>query len=116
RRPGPDPHRARGRLQAPDCMTSLRSRLLQAIVLVVVICIGLTVGVGLVLTRRAVDKATLLDVSHQADLIATSQNVNSAVILPFSKIGQLKPYFDKQHLTPLFNFDPLPQRAKERLA
>jgi two-component system, OmpR family, sensor kinase len=97
-------------------MTSLRSRLLQAIVLVVVLCIGLTVGVGLVLTRRAVDKATLLDVSHQADLIATSQNVNSAVILPFSKLDELQPYFDKQHLTPLLNFDPLPQNAKDKLA
>ena len=96
-------------------MTSLRSRLFQAIVLVVVLCIGLTVGVGLLLTRRAVDKATLLDVSHQADLIATSQNVNS-VILPFSKIGQLQPYFDKQHLTPLLSFDPLPQSAKDKLA
>jgi two-component system OmpR family sensor kinase len=96
-------------------MTSLRSRLFQAVVLVVVLCVGLTVGVGLVLTRRAVDKATLLDVSHQADLIATSQNVNS-VILPFSKLAQLQPYFDKQHLTPLLNFDPLPQSAKDKLA
>jgi len=96
-------------------MTSLRSRLFQAVVLVVVVCVGLTVGVGLVLTRRAVDKATLADVSHQADLIATSQNVNS-VILPFSKLGQLTAYFKKQHLETLFNFDPLPQRAKDKLA
>jgi two-component system OmpR family sensor kinase len=96
-------------------MTSLRSRLFQAVVLVVVVCVGLTVGLGLVLTRRAVDKATLADVSHQADLIATSQNVNS-VILPFSKIGQLKSYFGKQHLETLFNFDPLPQSAKDKLA
>ena len=96
-------------------LTSLRSRLFQAVVLVVVVCVGLTVGLGLVLTRRAVDKATLADVSHQADLIATSQSVNS-VIQPFSKIGQLKPYFDRQHLEPLFNFDPLPQNAKEKLA
>ena len=96
-------------------LTSLRSRLFQAVVLVVVVCVGLTVGLGLVLTRRAVDKATLADVSHQADLIATSQNVNS-VILPFSKIGQLKSYFGKQHLETLFNFDPLPQSAKDKLA
>jgi len=96
-------------------MTSLRSRLFQAVVLVVVVCVGLTVGVGLVLTRRAVDKATLADVSHQADLIATSQNVNS-VILPFSKLNQLQPYFDKQHLTTLLSFDPLPQSAKDKLA
>jgi signal transduction histidine kinase len=96
-------------------MTSLRSRLFQAIVLVVVLCIGLTVAVGLVLTRRAVDKATLLDVSHQADLIATSQNVNST-ILPLSKLQLLQPYFDKQHLTAMRSFDPLPQSAKEKLA
>jgi two-component system sensor histidine kinase BaeS len=94
---------------------SLRSRLFQAIVLVVVVCVGLTVGVGLVLTRRAVDKATLADVSHQADLIATSQNVNS-VILPLSKLAQLQPYFDKQHLEVLRHFDELPQSAKNRLA
>src|SRR4029077_6218928 len=107
RRPGFDPHGARGRVQAPGSMsrrldggsqvaevsapptpkralTSLRSRLFLAVVLFVVVCVGRAVGVGLVLTRRAVDKATLADVSHQADLIATSQNVNS-VILPFSK-------------------------------
>jgi two-component system OmpR family sensor kinase len=96
-------------------MTSLRSRLFQAIVIVVVICVGLTVGVGLVLTRKAVDKATLRDVSHQADLIATSQNVNS-VILPLSKLQSLQPYFDKQHLTALRDFDPLPRSAKDKLA
>jgi len=96
-------------------MTSLRSRLSLAIVLVVALCIGLTVGVGLVLTRRAVDKATLLDVSHQADLIATSQNVNST-ILPLSKLNILGPYFKKQHLTPLRHFDELPQSAKDKLA
>jgi two-component system sensor histidine kinase BaeS len=94
---------------------SLRSRLFQAIVLVVVVCVGLTVGVGLVLTRRAVDKATLADVSHQADLIATSQNVNS-VILPLSKLGELQAYFGKQHLETLRHFDELPQSAKNRLA
>ena len=95
-------------------MTSLRSRLSLAIVLVVGLCIGLTVGVGLVLTRRAVDKATLLDVSHQADLIATSQNVNST-ILPLSKLRLLQPYFDRQHLTALRHFDELPQ-ARQRTA
>ena len=103
-------------LPAPERrLTSLRSRLFQAIVLVVALSIGLTVGVGLLLTRRAVDRATLLDVSHQADLIATSQNVNST-ILPLSKLNQLQPYFDKQHLTALRSFDPLPQGAKEKLA
>ena len=60
-------------------MTSLRTRLFRAIALTVALCVGLTVAVGLVLTRRAVDRATLRDVSHQADLIARSQDVNSTV-------------------------------------
>jgi two-component system sensor histidine kinase BaeS len=52
----------------------LRSRLFRAIGLVVLICVALTIGLGLVLTRRAVEQATLRDLAHQADLIAVLQN------------------------------------------
>ena len=52
---------------------SLRSRLFQAIGVVVIICVALTIGVGLLLTRRAVENATLQDVAHQADIIAAIQ-------------------------------------------
>ena len=48
----------------------LRSRLFQAIGVVVLICVAFTIGVGLVLTDRAVKRATLKDLAHQADLIA----------------------------------------------
>ena len=48
----------------------LRARLFRAIGLVVLICVALTIGVGLVLTRRAVEHATLQDLAHQADLVA----------------------------------------------
>jgi signal transduction histidine kinase len=48
----------------------LRSRLFQAIGLVVLICVALTIGVGLVLTRRAVAHTTLQNLAHQAHLIA----------------------------------------------
>ena len=58
---------------------SLRRRLFRAIALTVVLCVGITVVIGLVLTRRAVDRATLSDVSHQADLIARSQDVHSTI-------------------------------------
>ena len=51
----------------------LRARLFQAIGVVVLICVALTIGVGVVLTRRAVERATLRDLAHQADLIAASQ-------------------------------------------
>jgi two-component system, OmpR family, sensor kinase len=52
----------------------LRSRLFRAIGFVVLICVALTIGVGLVLTQRAVKHATLRDLAHQADLIAVLQN------------------------------------------
>ena len=71
--------RGRGVQARNASMTSLRTRLFRAIALTVVLCVGLTVAVGLVLTRRAVDRATLRDVSHQADLIARSQDVNSTI-------------------------------------
>ena len=59
----------------------LRSRLFQAIGVVVLICVALTIGVGLVLTQRAVKNATLRDLAHQADLIAANQGVPSAKAL-----------------------------------
>ena len=42
--------------------TGLRTRLFQAIAVIVLLCVGLTIGLGLYLTRRAVDQATLHDV------------------------------------------------------
>ena len=55
-------------------MNSLRARLFGAIALTVAICVALTVVVGIVLTRRAVDRSALRDLSHQADLIAGAQS------------------------------------------
>ena len=93
-------------------MTSLRSRLFQAILLVVVICIGLTLAVGLVLTRRAVDRGALRDVSHQADLIAGSQGTG-IVVTPHFK--QLAPYLRQQHERSSDNVSLLPESAQTRL-
>ncbi len=68
---------------------SLRSRLFQAIGVVVLICVALTIGLGLVLTRRAVDKATLQDVAHQADIIAAIQGSSAGkVSIPLSLQSQ----------------------------
>ena len=60
---------------------SLRSRLFRAIGVVVIICVALTIGLGLVLTRRAVEKATLQDVAHQADIIAAIQGKGAETVL-----------------------------------
>jgi two-component system, OmpR family, sensor kinase len=91
---------------------SLRRRLFGAIALTVVMCVGLTVAVGLVLTRRAVDRAVLRDVAHQADLVAMSQDVSRT---PSPLTNLPTDYFEKQHMTVLKTFDPLPRWARDRL-
>jgi two-component system sensor histidine kinase BaeS len=49
---------------------SLRARLLAAVGLVAILCVALSLTIGAVLTRRAVERNTLKDVSAQADLLA----------------------------------------------
>jgi two-component system sensor histidine kinase BaeS len=61
---------------------SLRSRLFQAIAVVVLICVAFTIGLGLVLTRRAVEHATLKDLAHQADLVQHFEPVGGLHHLP----------------------------------
>ncbi len=115
RRPGDDPHRARSRVQAPDGVkprASLRSRLFQAIALIVLLCVGLTLGLGLLLTRRAVDEATLKDVAHQADLIAGSQRI---ALSPLTHLPELNQYFARQHETYLVHATKLPAWAQAHL-
>ena len=57
---------------------SLRSRLFQAIGVVVLICVAFTIGVGLLLTQREVKSSTLSDLAHQVDLIRANEGVLSA--------------------------------------
>jgi two-component system, OmpR family, sensor kinase len=87
---------------------SLRARLFQAIGVVVLICVAFTVGLGLILTQRAVKRATLSDLSHQVDLIYTLQGVETPTSLPSPPEGQ------HEHL----KTDPqiLPAWARRRLA
>jgi signal transduction histidine kinase len=89
----------------------LRSRLFRAIGVVVLICVALTIGVGLALTRRAVERATLQDVSHQADIVAA--------ILEHSVGGlptRIETYFVQQHEHFSSNPQFLPAAAQARLA
>jgi signal transduction histidine kinase len=89
----------------------LRSRLFQAIGVVVFICVAFTIGVGLVLTHRAVKSATLKDLQHQADLIANSQGVNSPSHLP-----QLPPSLLRQGEHFSINPQILPTAARRQIA
>jgi two-component system sensor histidine kinase BaeS len=94
-------------------VNTLRARLFGAIALTVAICVALTLAVGVVLTRRAVDRGALRDLSHQADLIAGSQGAGLAVAAHFE---QLKPYFRRQHETFLRSARMLPADARRKLA
>jgi signal transduction histidine kinase len=54
----------------------------------------LTLGVGGLLTRQAVDRATLRDLSHQADLLARREQTD---LLPLTQLPKLKPYLANQN-------------------
>ena len=92
--------------------TSLRQRLFAAIAVIVVLCVGLTLALGLLLTRRAVDDATLQDVEHQAALIAERERV---ALQPFTYLKPLQPYLAQQHETYRTSAAALPQSARDDL-
>jgi signal transduction histidine kinase len=92
----------------------LRSRLFRAIGVVVLICVALTIGLGLLLTRRAVEKATLRDLANQADLIAETQRtgVSSVTSLP----ARIQAILKGQHELVSTKREILPASAQRRLA
>ena len=92
---------------------SLRRRLFQAIGLIVALSVAITLGLGLVLTRRAVQEATLQDVAHQAALIAGEER-NS--IFPGAHLPQLSQYLAEQHELYRRNAALLPPAAQAKLA
>jgi two-component system sensor histidine kinase BaeS len=87
----------------------LRSRLFRAIGVVVLICVALTIGLGLVLTRRAVERATLRDLAHQVELIRAFQGIS-----PPKTLARQLPRGQHEKLSA----DPriLPSWARRRLA
>jgi signal transduction histidine kinase len=93
-------------------VTTLRFRLFRAIALIVALSVALTLVLGVVLTRRAVDRATLADVGHQADLIAQRERV---AVSPFTYLPTLEPYLRQQHEHYLIGASELPGWAKDQL-
>jgi HAMP domain-containing protein len=92
--------------------SDLRSRLFRAIGVVVLICVACTIGVGLVLTHRAVKSTNLKDLAHQADLIAGTQKKGLG---SRANLVKLKPYFKRQHESYSLNPSILPASAQEQL-
>jgi signal transduction histidine kinase len=94
--------------------SGLRSRLFWGIGVVVLISVALTVGLGVIFTRHALENATLHDVAHQADLLAAAQ---SSGVQP---LRTLQPRFEailnRQGELTLHHRSDLPAWAQERLA
>lgn len=74
-------------------MRSLRARLFLAIALAVLVSIGLTLGIGTLLTRRSVERAVLHNLARQADVLAARQG--SGPLDP-AQLKQLRALFRRQ--------------------
>jgi signal transduction histidine kinase len=92
---------------------SLRSRLFLAIGLIVALSVAVTLGLGLLLTRRAVQEATLKDLAHQAALIVGEEK---SALSPLTHLPELRPYLANQHERYLLDPAVLPARAQDDLA
>jgi two-component system sensor histidine kinase BaeS len=78
------------RLPALD---SLRARLFAAIALVALLSLGLALALGALVTREAVERNTLRDVSAQLDLLVERER---EAILPFSRLPSLQEFLSRQ--------------------
>ena len=74
-------------------MSSLRGRLLAAIGVTVVLSVGLTVAIGFELAQREVERATLRDLAHRADVLAERER---AALLPLGRLGSLQQTLEGQ--------------------
>ena len=75
-------------------LNSLRAQLFAAIGVILLLSAALTLGVGGLLSRRAVERATQRDLSHQADLLGHRELID---ILPLARLPKLGPYLARQN-------------------
>ena len=74
-------------------LASLRAQLFAAIALVALLSLALALALGAILTRRAVERNTLRDVSAQFDLLAERER---EALVPFSRLKSLQEFLDRQ--------------------
>ena len=95
---------------------TLRRRLFGAIALAALLSLALALAIGALLTRRAVERNTLRDVSAQMDLLAERER---EALLPFGRLRALQEFLERQDeqvvRVPLDGSSPLlpPARAAE---
>jgi len=99
---------------------SLRARLFQAIAVVVIICVALTIGLGIVLTRRAVERATkattLRDLAYQADLVVAAQSGGVSSLPVALDRSHIRATLNGQHELPLYKREDLPPWAQAQVS
>jgi two-component system sensor histidine kinase BaeS len=93
----------------------LRSQLFRAIGVVVLICVALTIGLGVVLTRREVKKSSLRDLAHQVDLVAANQASAVGSIRILQPQIQQTLNLSPEHEIFLYKRRDLPPWARQRL-
>ena len=81
--------------------------------MIVALSVAITLGLGLILTRRAVQDATLQDLAHQAALIVGEER---SALSPLTHLPQLRPYLAQQHERYILDPAVLPQAARRELA
>jgi two-component system sensor histidine kinase BaeS len=74
-------------------LASLRARLFAAIALVALLSLALALALGAILTRRAVERNTLRDVSAQFDLLVERER---EALVPFARLRSLQEFLDRQ--------------------
>ena len=74
-------------------LSSLRARLFASIAVVALLSLALALALGALLTRRAVERNTLRDVSAQFDLLVERER---EALLPFSRLRSLQEFLDRQ--------------------
>jgi two-component system OmpR family sensor kinase len=74
-------------------LASLRARLFAAIALVALLSLGLALAIGAVLTRQAVERNTLQDVSAQFDLLVERERES---LVPFSRRASLERFLSRR--------------------
>ena len=74
-------------------LASLRSRLFAAIALVALLSLALALAIGAVLTRQAVERNTLQDVSAQFDLLVERERES---LVPFSRRASLERFLGRR--------------------
>ena len=72
---------------------TLRARLFAAIALVALLSLALALILGALLTRRAVERNTLRDVSAQFDLLVERER---EALVPFARLRSLQEFLDRQ--------------------